>query len=75
MFTLFGLSVLNAIRTLSAALQPYAYATFTSCAAMASTSFGMWQLWFMALIGFCAVASAVGARLRDPGAAAVAATR
>jgi hypothetical protein len=44
-------------------VQPYAFATFASAAAMAATSYGMWQLWFMALFGLCAVLFSVGARM------------
>ena len=63
LLTLVGLSILNAVRSLNPLVQPYAFATFASAAAMAATSYGMWQLWFMALFGLCAVLFSVGARL------------
>ena len=63
LLTLVGLSILSAIRSLVPRVQPYAYATFASAAAMAATSYGMWQLWFMALFGLCAVLFWVGVRL------------
>ena len=60
LLTLFGLSILNAIRSLVRAVQPYAYATFASAAAVAASSYGMWQIWFMALFGFCVVLFSLG---------------
>jgi hypothetical protein len=63
LLTLVGLSVLGAIRWLDPFVQPYAYATFATAAALAGASYGMWQYWFMALFGFCAVASGVGVGL------------
>ena len=60
LLTLFGLSILNAIRSLARAVQPYAYATFASAAAVAASSYGMWQIWFMALFGFCVVLFSLG---------------
>lgn len=65
LLTLFGLALLNAIGAIAPTLQPYAYATFASAAAMASASYGMWQFWYMALFGFCAVAFSIGARLLE----------
>jgi len=49
---LFGLSIVNAIKTLSLTVQPYAYATFTSAAVVAASSYGMWQIWFLAMFGY-----------------------
>ncbi len=63
LLTLAGLSLLASIATLSSALQPYAYATFASVGAMAAASYGMWQIWYLALFAFTAIALAVGARL------------
>jgi O-antigen ligase len=60
LLTLFGLSILSAIRSLTRAVQPYAYATFASVAAVAASSYGMWQIWFMALFGFCVVLFSLG---------------
>ena len=63
LLTLFGLSVLGLIGRLVPEIQPYAYATFSSVATMASASYGMWQHWFVALFGLVTIAFAVGARL------------
>ena len=61
LLTLAGLSVLGALGSLPPVLQPYAYATFASAAGMAASSYGMWQVWFMAAFALCAVLFAVGA--------------
>ena len=61
LLTLAGLSILGAMRSLAPVLQPYAYATFASAAAMAASSYGMWQGWFMAAFALCALLFAVGA--------------
>jgi O-antigen ligase len=63
LLTLFGLSVLGVIGRLAPEVQPYGYATFSSIAAMASASYGMWQYWFVALFGLVTIAFAIGARL------------
>ena len=57
---LFGLSILRAIRSLTGTVQPYAYATFASAAVIAAFSYGMWQIWFLALFGFCIVLFSIG---------------
>jgi hypothetical protein len=63
LLTLFGLSILGAIRSLAPQTQTYAYATFATAAAMASSSYGMWQLWFMASFALSAVLFCIGARI------------
>jgi hypothetical protein len=63
LLTLLGLSILGAIRSLAPQTQTYAYATFATAAAMASSSYGMWQLWFMASFALSAVLFWVGARI------------
>jgi O-antigen ligase len=65
LLTLLGLSILQAMASLARRLQPYAYATFASAAIMAASSYGMWQLWFIALFGFCAALFGLGCRLLD----------
>jgi O-antigen ligase len=65
LLTLLGLSILQAMASLARRLQPYAYATFASAAIMAASSYGMWQLWFIALFGFCAVLFGLGCRLLE----------
>jgi hypothetical protein len=63
LLTLLGLSILQAVRGLSTELKPYAYATFTTAALVAASSYGMWQIWFagmfcmsLALFGIAAAA-------------------
>ena len=63
LLTLVGLFILRAIRGLTPQLQAYAYAAFSAAAAMAATSYGMWQFWFMALFGLCALLFWIGAGL------------
>ncbi len=63
LFALAGLSIIQQIRRLAANLQPYAYATFASSAAVAASSYGMWQTWFVAVFGFCAALFALGRQL------------
>ena len=63
LLTLLGLAMLLAIHSLEAPLQRYAYATFTSAAIMAASSYGMWQIWFIAMFGLCAALFALGANL------------
>jgi len=60
LLTLFGLTFLSAIKSLSSAIQPHTYATFASVAVLAASSYGMWQIWFMALFGFCVVLFSLG---------------
>ena len=54
LLTLLGLSILQAIGSFALPMQPYAYATFVSAAALAASSYGMWQIWFMAMVGLSA---------------------
>ena len=71
LLTLLGLAILQAIRALAVPLQRYAYATFASAAIMAASSYGMWQIWFIAMFGLCAVVFALGSELsrkREPSA-------
>ena len=60
-----GLAVLNKIAGLSERLQPFALASFTSVLALMSSSYGMWQNWFLALFALTPVFFAIGARLLD----------
>ncbi len=63
LLTLLGLSILQAIRSLTPRLKPYAYATFVSSVAMAASSYGMWQTWFVSLFGVTAAIFALGSVL------------
>lgn len=51
-----GLIVQGALARLSAAIQPYAYASFASVCVISAFSWGMWQPWFMAAFGLWATA-------------------
>lgn len=66
LLTLVGLAILRAILSLAPSLQPYAYATFASAAIAAASSYGMWQFWFMAMFGYCAVLFGLGSSLVLP---------
>ncbi len=63
LLTLVGLSLVEAIRALGRASQPYAYATFASAAVVAAFSYGMWQIWFMAMFGYCVALFWIGRSL------------
>jgi O-antigen ligase len=55
LLALIGASAVGAIRRLSAKVQPYALATFATSAAMAATSWSLWQEWFLAAFALAAV--------------------
>lgn len=59
---LIGLALIERIRKLGPQLAPFAMATFASCATLAATSYGMWQIWFMAMFGLTGVIFAIAAR-------------
>ena len=63
LLTLLGLSILQVIGLLAVPLQPYAYATFASAALMAASSYGMWQIWFVAMYGLGVALFGLGASL------------
>jgi O-antigen ligase len=58
-----GLLVLREIARAPAEAQPYLYATFVTCALMGSTSFSLWQPWFLGSFGFVAGFAMVGRAL------------
>lgn len=58
----FGLAVIRACRRLAPALQPAAAATFASAMCIAGSSYGLWQIWFLAMFGLAVIAFAIGAR-------------
>jgi len=64
LLSLVGLSIVNAVSNLSRAFQPYGYATFASAAVIASASYGMWQIWYMAMFAYCVVLLTLGRSLR-----------
>ncbi|MFN3868204.1 MAG: O-antigen ligase family protein [Hyphomicrobiaceae bacterium] len=55
-----GWRLLAMIAALDTRARPYGYAFVASAATIASSSYGIWQLWFMALYGMAAVAFVVG---------------
>jgi O-antigen ligase len=55
-----GLLVLRSLASANAAAQPYLYATFVSCAAIAASSFSLWAPWFMASFAIAAIHAALG---------------
>jgi hypothetical protein len=63
LLTLLGLAILQAIRALPPTVQFFAYATFASAAAMAASSYGMWQTWFVSVFGFSIIAFGLGTAL------------
>ncbi|MGL4396197.1 MAG: O-antigen ligase family protein [Hyphomicrobium sp.] len=72
LFAAVGIAVLQALRTLPNAAQPYAFATFAAAAAVVATSYGIWQAWLICLGGFLLLAAAIAvrtARLADDVAA------
>ena len=60
-----GLAVISRIRRLSDQVQPFALAALTSSTVLMSSSYGMWQDWFLSLFALTAVFFAIGARLMD----------
>jgi O-antigen ligase len=59
----FGLLVLRSVAASPAALRPYLYATFVSCALMANSSFSLWAPWFLASFALAAVFAVLGTEL------------
>lgn len=57
-----GWQVLSRIRRLEAEVQPYGYATFCSAATLMASAYGMWQTWYMSLMGLVPILFAIGAR-------------
>jgi O-antigen ligase len=60
--TLMGLAILERIRRLGPRIAPFAQATFTSAAIVASSSYGMWQGWFLILFALTVVLFAIAVR-------------
>ena len=62
LLTLVGLAVLERIRRLSDRFIPYAHATFACSSVVASSSYGMWQIWFVVMFAMVAVLFTIGIR-------------
>ena len=60
LLTAFGLLLLRQVGKLGKADRPFAYATFAATAAAISSSYNVWQIWFMCLFGFVAAMFALG---------------
>lgn len=58
-----GVAVLGAIRSLERAIRAPAFAMFASASVMGLASYGMWQVWFMAMFAFAAVMFAIAHRI------------
>lgn len=61
-----GLATIRAISRLVLSAQPYALAAFASVTAMASSSYGLWQSWFLALLAFAAIFTFLGSKASGP---------
>jgi O-antigen ligase len=66
-----GLALLGHLRRLSDQVQPFALAALSSSTVLMSSSYGMWQDWFLSLFALTAIFFAIGARIFDLGPAAV----
>ena len=62
LLTLIGLAILERIRRFGRRIAPYAQATFASSAIMAASSYGMWQVWFVAMYGLTVALFAIAIR-------------
>ncbi len=62
LLTLVGLAILERIRRFGRRIAPYAQATFASSAIMAASSYGMWQVWFVAMYGLTVALFAIAIR-------------
>ena len=60
-----GWAILRKFRDLSASVQPFALAAFMSSMALMSSSYGMWQDWFLSLFALTPVLFTIGARVLD----------
>ncbi|HPG88089.1 MAG TPA: hypothetical protein PLD46_00425 [Hyphomicrobium sp.] len=66
LFLASGLSILLGLSRLQAEQKPLIYATASAAGVMLFSSYGLWQLWFVGLLGFSAVACAIAIRLSAP---------
>lgn len=62
LLTLMGLAILERMRRLGPRFAPFAQATFTSAAIVASSSYGMWQSWFLILYALTVALFAIAVR-------------
>ena len=57
--------MLRSLASADAGAQPYLYATFVTCAAIAASSFSLWAPWFMASFALVAILAALGSGLGE----------
>jgi O-antigen ligase len=62
LLTLAGWQFIRRMERLDHTLRPFAVAAFSCATALMSTSYGIWQNWFMALFGLAPILFAIGAR-------------
>ena len=60
--TLIGLAILDRIHRLGPRVAPYGQATFASATIIASSSYGMWQAWFVSMFAFAVMLFAIAVR-------------
>lgn len=65
MLAALGLAIIAAIGRLAATVQPFTLAAFAGAATMLSTSYGIWQSWYLALYAFVAAVAALTARAAE----------
>lgn len=63
-----GVALLRTIREINRSVRSEAFAMFASGAVLALASYGMWQVWYMAMFAFAAVLFAIACRVRTGGA-------
>lgn len=65
LLALAGMAVIGHMAQWQARVRPYAFALFASAAALAATSYGMWQYWYLAIFALSAIAMTVAKALRS----------
>ena len=71
LFLAAGLSIMTSLSKLQPHQRPYMYATAAATTVMLFASYGLWQVWFIGLLGFAALSSMIAIRLSAaPGAMA-----
>lgn len=63
-----GLAILRTMGRMPERIMPFALAGFASAAVTAAFSWGLWQVWFMALFGLFALLTAIAVQLTRPSA-------
>lgn len=65
LLSVLGLAVLSLVRRLPRGQLPYGYATFVAAVIIGCFSWGLWQTWFLAAFGFCAVLLAISLEIAE----------